>query len=656
MELEALELSNFRAYREARLPLPPSGVVLLAGANNTGKSALLSGLDVVSERREIAMAKHIGSTEPPEVRARFRLTEEERSRIIEQLPIRVRRDALTRLEWTFVDRRGKMTSDTLRASAAGYPATPLIPLAWTDIPPGRGYSDVAFTGFNAFAEQPAEPNNAERGNSTGPERRSVFEVASIEEAITTGIRELEPMLALLNEWRARYYHLLPLRSGTERSTKIASNPKLTPTGSNLTAVLLDLQTNRIDLWQRLRKLLDQIIPEVGRLETPTRGDSIEIAFVDPFVPSARHNIKDLGTGVEQLLMTLVVGVTQQAPAVIVIEEPETNLHAGAQRALLELLREWSSERLFILSTHSPVLLDDSSTTAELFLTDRTQGVSTVTAVTDRPSEALTALGVRLSDVLSADRILLVEGSSDQSILTEFFPDLVRNPRLAIINGQGGDNARFAEMLESWVQTADRLGNRRILFLRDRDELSATLLEPLEASPAVHVLQRRELENYLLDTAAISKALMLQRPTLELDPISVGASLRELADQFRPAVVIKRVAWELAPIRLMDHELRDELAQAGVTLEQFRARIAERLPSEPDLAGRIERFWADAERDVHSRWRDYWYELTPGSDVLKSLWARYGLSYDKRRDGAVIARAMEKPPEELQDVLSRFVLA
>jgi predicted ATPase len=656
MHLEALELSNFRAYREARLPLPPSGLVLLAGANNSGKSALLSGLDVVRGAQEITMAKHIGSTESPEVRVRFRLTEEERSQIVEQLPIQVRGDTMTRLEWTFVDRRGWMTNDRLRASTAGYPATPLMPLAWTGIPPGGGYTNAVFLGFDAFADPPAEPNSAQQGNSTGPVRRDVFEANSLEDALPRGIRELEPALALLNEWRARYYHLLPLRSGTQRSTKIASNPKLTPTGSNLTAVLLDLQTNRIDLWQRLRKLLDQIIPEVGRLETPTGGDSIEIAFVDPYVPSARHNIKDLGTGVEQLLMTLVVGVTQQAPAVIVIEEPETNLHAGAQRALLELLREWSSDRLFILSTHSPVLLDDSLITAELFLTERAEGVSTVTAVTDRPSEALTALGVRLSDVLSADRILLVEGSSDQSILTEFFPELVRNPRLAIINGQGGDNARFAEMLESWVQTADRLGNRRILYLRDRDELSAPLLEPLEASPAVHVLQRRELENYLLDAAAISKVLMLQRPTLELDPISVGSTLRELADQFKATVVIKRVAWELEPIRLMEHELREELAQAGVTLDQFRARIVERLPSEPDLARRIDRFWADAERDVQSRWNDYWYELAPGSDVLKALWARYGLSYNKRRDGAAIARAMEKAPEELQGVLSRFVLS
>jgi hypothetical protein len=41
------------------------------------------------------------------------------------------------------------------------------------------------------------------------------------------------------------------------------------------------------------------------------------------------NLKDLGTGVEQLLMTLVVGLTEQAPLTLLIEEPETNLNPMA---------------------------------------------------------------------------------------------------------------------------------------------------------------------------------------------------------------------------------------------------------------------------------------------------------------------------------------
>jgi hypothetical protein len=45
--LRSLELSEFRAFGRAILDFPKAGVVAIAGANNTGKSALLSVLDVV---------------------------------------------------------------------------------------------------------------------------------------------------------------------------------------------------------------------------------------------------------------------------------------------------------------------------------------------------------------------------------------------------------------------------------------------------------------------------------------------------------------------------------------------------------------------------------------------------------------------------------
>src|SRR6266536_569362 len=41
-------VENFRPFQAASIRLPASGLVLVAGANNSGKSALLSALDVVA--------------------------------------------------------------------------------------------------------------------------------------------------------------------------------------------------------------------------------------------------------------------------------------------------------------------------------------------------------------------------------------------------------------------------------------------------------------------------------------------------------------------------------------------------------------------------------------------------------------------------------
>jgi len=41
-------VENYRAFRHAEMTLPEEGLVLVAGANNSGESALLSAFDVVA--------------------------------------------------------------------------------------------------------------------------------------------------------------------------------------------------------------------------------------------------------------------------------------------------------------------------------------------------------------------------------------------------------------------------------------------------------------------------------------------------------------------------------------------------------------------------------------------------------------------------------
>jgi len=76
--LRSLELGEFRAFRTATLEFPAAGVVAVAGANNTGKSALLSALDVVRGNYAVAglLTRHAAATSRARIRARFELTAE----------------------------------------------------------------------------------------------------------------------------------------------------------------------------------------------------------------------------------------------------------------------------------------------------------------------------------------------------------------------------------------------------------------------------------------------------------------------------------------------------------------------------------------------------------------------------------------------------
>jgi len=632
--------------------------VLLAGANNSGKTALLSALDLVVRGAVPTMPRHAAALDPARVRARFVLSEEEQYQLLSSSDLSAKdqpEEAFRWVEWHFVE-APENALQALELHVSWPERGTVLAAQVVFVPPSR-HRLVINRGLLQIL------GGVSSSGDSGPDPlgdvQTVSEGSGVPELVGSlaGFAPpLEPIVQMLTTWRQRYYHFSALRQGTTETYSLRSDENLTPTGENLPAVLLDLQHNRFESWERVRSIIERIVPDVGLLETPTQGQQMSVAFADPHVSGYRPNIKNLGTGVEQLFMTIVVGVTQPAASIVVIEEPETNLHPGAQRALLTQLREWASDRLFILSTHSPVFLDRAPLASTVFLVERARGVSTVRPLTNKPSEALTALGVRLSDVLSADRLLIVEGDPDREILTAWFPALMADPRMEVVLGHGGDLARFADVFSSWLHEVDRLDGRRVLYLRDRDEVASAILSRLEAASEVHVLRRRELENYLLEPEAITEAL-LQREVVGpggADPIAVGKLLREGADQLRMAVVLKRVAGEFVSRRLVDRQLVANLIEQGPTLDRFQQAVARRLPS-GGLLDEIATRWTAIESELEAVWSERWRELAPGSDVLTYVWQSYGRAYNKLHDGLAIAQTMQ-PPEELADVLGGFLTA
>ena len=454
--LRELAVENFRPFEATSVRLPDSGLVLVAGAINAGKSALLSALDLVAGiGLDTTAWRRAGSSGHARVSATFDLSAEERSTLSPKREYEVGSLDLGRanqLKFVFEEQAG------------GHPLLAHVLASW----PGGGFEPLRTTG----------PREAQSGiygvkvmRGLLPGRDDVDPRLLVDrgdggwgspvglEAAAGQVPELSPVTQLRAAWASRYYHFRPLRPGTQRSVNLSVAPTLAPTGENLAAVLLDLLTNRPGIFQELRRLIAEIVPDIGQLEIRTSGSSMQVVFTGGGIDL---NLKDLGTGVEQLLMTLVVGLTEAAPFTLVIEEPETNLHHAAQRAMLGLLKDWAADRQIVAVTHSPVLLDWSPAGERLWHVTKTHGISAVTPVRDDPSVLLDALGVRLSDVLSATRVLVLEGQSDADVLGVWFPEILRSPAVAVLRGRGGDNARHADRLAEWLADVDRIGLRRVL--------------------------------------------------------------------------------------------------------------------------------------------------------------------------------------------------
>jgi DNA repair ATPase RecN len=84
MRLRHLQLENFRAFRNAEIRFPGTGLVLVTGPNNAGKTALLSSLDVLAGiSGDLTSLRHGGSQEPARVLGTFDLDEAERAAILQ---------------------------------------------------------------------------------------------------------------------------------------------------------------------------------------------------------------------------------------------------------------------------------------------------------------------------------------------------------------------------------------------------------------------------------------------------------------------------------------------------------------------------------------------------------------------------------------------
>jgi energy-coupling factor transporter ATP-binding protein EcfA2 len=651
MHLSELRLRDFRAFEDASVEFPPMGVVLVVGANNSGKTSLLSAFDLVAKTRGISSATRIGAVKPI-VEATFEVTDEERMRLVGTNPQAGRWLATNafrqfRVSFTQVDESSLVESIELRdAGGVFHLVADNQPVA--EAPPGNRVARAVDTSSLL---------------NEGPEGRA-FEISPVQlsqggigDYIPWQVGELAWYSNLLSAWRAGVYHFDALRQGTGRSTASRGVVSLSPTGIDLPEALLHLKSNDDPAWERIVEVMKDIVPDVGTLASPVVGDQVSVAFHNPFL-GVKHNVKDLGTGVEQLLMTVYVGVRQPAGSVVIVEEPETNLHPAAQRALLRYIRDWSEDKLFILGTHSTVFLDETLGQNRVVLVERQRGIATGREASADLQDVLLSLGVRLSDVLSAERVLLVEGDSDAEILRGWFPSLSIATGTAIAGMGGGDRAWDIEIYANISNAADRLG-RTVLMIRDRDELSSESVGRLEERGLIHVLERRELENYLLDIGAIRTVLDRQAAA---NPESRRAAseesvieelLRATAEGLHDTVILKRVVARIRNVRLISRADVADLIQRGPTLENLLDVVGARVRTHEELTAKIRGFWREETEALDGIWNARWRELAPGAELLAAVWKEHGGAFEKGRDGVMIAREMMSPPIELAAIVAHL---
>lgn len=294
---------------------------------------------------------------------------------------------------------------------------------------------------------------------------------------------------------------------------------LAPSATNLPAVLIKLASNP-DLFDEYNCNVSTIFPSIKKITVTTFGNNFQIR-VWPVDPSTRRDdlavpLNECGAGVGQVLSILYVAMTS-APGVIAIDEPNSFLHPGAAKKLVQILKRYPHHQ-YIISTHSPeVMAEAQPATLHLIRYDGIE--STVESFDESEVETkrmmLEEVGASISDVFGADRVIWVEGPTEREcfdlIIAREFDGPIVGLSLVSLRNTGDLDGKQADAALDIYDALTKGGSILPVsswFSFDREGKSDQKIDDIyrRCGGRAKFLPRAMTENYLLSPAAISKVL------------------------------------------------------------------------------------------------------------------------------------------------------
>jgi len=156
----------------------------------------------------------------------------------------------------------------------------------------------------------------------------------------------------------------------KKSSSITSKRKLEEDGSNIANVLQIILRNKTNK-NKLLNLLNDCLPFVKQIGIQNNVDkSVSYNIMENY-NNKKFYSNFLSDGTVNMLALIISLYFEKTSGIIILEEPERNLHPELMNKLVEMANEVSEERQVIMTTHNPELVKHSKLNA-IMLAQRTE--------------------------------------------------------------------------------------------------------------------------------------------------------------------------------------------------------------------------------------------------------------------------------------------
>jgi predicted ATPase len=376
-------------------------------------------------------------------------------------------------------------------------------------------------------------------------------------------------------FKTLFYRFSANRRISNQCAPTAHPVTLEADAANLPYCLNNFQSTDPFGYNTLCKLINRVFPSVAWVQAVPKPGNIFEGFCLPLAPELQRNdlavpLSLMGTGVGNVISILYVMLTSRFPQVIAIDEPNSFLHPKALRELLQILAIEGRQHQYILTAHSAdVIAALGASHITIFNFDGAQTTTRQIASTEvaQMRTELSELGIRMTDLHGRDKVLWVEGQTEELVMPEllrfFCPEMAAGTAILRVENTGKFDKKgtdIKEIANSYERlTASALVPPMVAILLDSEKRKKADCARLERDTMgrLRFLPATMLENYLLDAEAISAVLLSHNESVSLSEVdALIAANGGVAAGADGASILHKIFLEVSNARVEFSKTRD----------------------------------------------------------------------------------------------------